>query len=485
MNKRTTLALIGLISVGIFAGLARHGWTHRYGSPETFEIQTPRVLAVPFQPRSLNLDPGDVHDEVWRDVPGLDVPLMPQMTQQPWTAGLIPVVRVQAFHDDSDIYVRLVWQDESPNRTLSVDSFADACAVAIPLDTAAPTQSIMMGFSSPVNIWHWQAHRGAGSPHGATAGQAMHADYTYPFEDQETLPVSRIPIEGAVTDLLAGRAGSLTPKGRQIVQGQAHWNDGTWSVVFKRSLRTEDAQQDAQLGWGRFSASFAVWEGSQGDRGSRKSMSDWVTLDIQAKEDKSKIRNPKSETSTNGNKEAMIETALAGAAPAFGSLRFWILNLFRISDLDIRIADPGILASAEPQPQLINVLAQRFSYTPNRISVRKGQRITLRLESLDVLHGLYLDGYGIDIKARPGQVGQATFTADRPGRFSFRCSETCGEFHPYMVGFFEVTPNTRFVLFAGATGAMFLVILFARSNAVRRYLMPSRTHYKREKEDGK
>jgi cytochrome c oxidase subunit 2 len=78
---------------------------------------------------------------------------------------------------------------------------------------------------------------------------------------------------------------------------------------------------------------------------------------------------------------------------------------------------------------------------------------------LDVTHGLYLDGYGIDIKARPGMVGKATFTADKPGRFTFRCSETCGEFHPYMVGFLEVTPNSRFTLFAAATGIAFLVIL--------------------------
>ena len=70
-----------------------------------------------------------------------------------------------------------------------------------------------------------------------------------------------------------------------------------------------------------------------------------------------------------------------------------------------------------------------------------------------------MDGYGIDIKARPGLIGKATFVADKPGRFTFRCSETCGEFHPYMVGFMEVTPNSRFHLFVGIMCVAFVAVL--------------------------
>ena len=49
--------------------------------------------------------------------------------------------------------------------------------------------------------------------------------------------------------------------------------------------------------------------------------------------------------------------------------------------------------------------------------------------------------------------------ADKSGRFSFRCSETCGEFHPYMIGFLEVTPNSRFNVFLWAIGIAFVLIL--------------------------
>ncbi len=50
-------------------------------------------------------------------------------------------------------------------------------------------------------------------------------------------------------------------------------------------------------------------------------------------------------------------------------------------------------------------------------------------------------------KTRPGVIGKATFRADKTGRFTFRCSETCGAFHPYMIGFLTVEPNTRYLGF--------------------------------------
>jgi len=149
MKDRMKLALVGLAAVGIFAGLVQYGWTHRYGSPETYELQQPGALAVPFQPKSLKLDPGD---SAWQNVPGMEVRLMPQMSQQPWTTGLTPAVRVQAFHDGSDIYFRLVWQDDVPNRMLSMDGFADGCAVAVPLDTAAPVGTPIKLPAKPINI---------------------------------------------------------------------------------------------------------------------------------------------------------------------------------------------------------------------------------------------------------------------------------------------------------------------------------------------
>lgn len=97
--------------------------------------------------------------------------------------------------------------------------------------------------------------------------------------------------------------------------------------------------------------------------------------------------------------------------------------------------------------KFFEVKAKKFSYTPNIITVNKGDIVRIRLISEDVHHGFFLDGYGIKTSAHPGQEGSLKFTADKNGRFAFRCSVTCGEFHPYMIGYLVVGPNTRFLGF--------------------------------------
>lgn len=105
---------------------------------------------------------------------------------------------------------------------------------------------------------------------------------------------------------------------------------------------------------------------------------------------------------------------------------------------------PLILAQQEePREKTITINAQQFSYTPGTIEVNKGDRITIRLISTDVHHGLYIDGYELSTDARPGQDGSLTFVADETGKFAMRCSVTCGPFHPYMIGYLKVKPDYR------------------------------------------
>ena len=74
--------------------------------------------------------------------------------------------------------------------------------------------------------------------------------------------------------------------------------------------------------------------------------------------------------------------------------------------------------------------------------VNPGDRVTIELVSTDVVHGMYIDGYDLDVQADPGQPQRLTFIADRAGMFRFRCSVTCGELHPFMIGKLHVGQNT-------------------------------------------
>ena len=73
--------------------------------------------------------------------------------------------------------------------------------------------------------------------------------------------------------------------------------------------------------------------------------------------------------------------------------------------------------------------------------MRIGDTVTIQLTSTDVVHGLYVDGYGLSIEADPGQSQTLTFTATRPGSFRLRCNVTCGAMHPFMVGRLTVGTN--------------------------------------------
>jgi heme/copper-type cytochrome/quinol oxidase subunit 2 len=101
---------------------------------------------------------------------------------------------------------------------------------------------------------------------------------------------------------------------------------------------------------------------------------------------------------------------------------------------------PGIVLSTGERE--LHVRARQYAYAPGVLRVSRGDRVTLVLESDDVTHGLYLDGYAVDLVAVPGRAARASFVADRPGRFRMRCSKICGSLHPFMLGELVVEPNT-------------------------------------------
>lgn len=100
---------------------------------------------------------------------------------------------------------------------------------------------------------------------------------------------------------------------------------------------------------------------------------------------------------------------------------------------------PSLLAA--PAERSFRIEAGRYQYLPESISVNPGDRVTIELAATDVVHGLYIDGYDINVTADPGQPAKLSFVADRSGSFRFRCSVTCGALHPFMMGKLDVGLN--------------------------------------------
>ena len=120
--------------------------------------------------------------------------------------------------------------------------------------------------------------------------------------------------------------------------------------------------------------------------------------------------------------------------------RRWALMGIGLLALAIALA-PAPATLAAPTDRHFRLEARSFEYTPPILDVDPGDRVTIDLAATDVVHGLYLDGYGLNITSDPGQTASLTFVADQPGTFRFRCSATCGALHPFMIGKLNVGPN--------------------------------------------
>jgi len=89
--------------------------------------------------------------------------------------------------------------------------------------------------------------------------------------------------------------------------------------------------------------------------------------------------------------------------------------------------------------QRIALYVRKFEFGPNKIHVRKGQRITIVLTSPDFVHGFSLPDFNVRADGIPGKTVEITFVADKTGKFIFLCDNFCGEGHDKMAGLLIVT----------------------------------------------
>ena len=83
----------------------------------------------------------------------------------------------------------------------------------------------------------------------------------------------RSPVE----DLNAEGFSTLTTQATQNVDGAGNWRNSTWSVVFKRALKTKDSN-DTQFTGSKTPMAIAIWNGQNKERNGQKAVTQWQTL---------------------------------------------------------------------------------------------------------------------------------------------------------------------------------------------------------------
>lgn len=89
-------------------------------------------------------------------------------------------------------------------------------------------------------------------------------------------------------------------------------------------------------------------------------------------------------------------------------------------------------AWSQPAQQRIEITARRFSYTPDDITVKKGQLVVLVLKSEDVAHGMRFRELNVNVKVKAHGTAEVQFTPEKAGDFVGHCSVFCGAHHGSM-----------------------------------------------------
>ena len=94
----------------------------------------------------------------------------------------------------------------------------------------------------------------------------------------------------------------------------------------------------------------------------------------------------------------------------------------------------GLRAAAQPEEQVIKILARKFTYTPNKLTLKKGVPVVLELTTADVLMGFNAPDFDVRADIIPGQTARVRLVPDKVGTFTFLCDIFCGSGHETMNG---------------------------------------------------
>ncbi|NWJ44554.1 MAG: hypothetical protein HXX08_01615 [Chloroflexi bacterium] len=207
------------------------------------------------------------------------VPLSAQFFVKEY-GGSVSQIRAKAAHDGKNVAIWLQWKDDSLNTGETVQgtqqTFSDAAAIEFPLD---PEQHVgrqafrcMGQIDALVNIWQWKAERDADitraqgfEPVLTSGGLKAAKNWVGPNPAYLIDPAKYDPDSKAVYDPV----------------------NKTWTLIFMRQEKLSDRKNAVDLVGTKAGdeygtqVAFAVWDGGQGERLSKKAVSAWVDLTLQ------------------------------------------------------------------------------------------------------------------------------------------------------------------------------------------------------------
>lgn len=89
-----------------------------------------------------------------------------------------------------------------------------------------------------------------------------------------------------------------------------------------------------------------------------------------------------------------------------------------------------VVLMSTPGTRVVEIHAKRYSFTPDTVTLKRGERVTIRLVGDDRAHGLLVKPLGVDLDAAPNAPDEISIVAPaQPGTYPAICDHYCGMGH--------------------------------------------------------
>lgn len=110
-----------------------------------------------------------------------------------------------------------------------------------------------------------------------------------------------------------------------------------------------------------------------------------------------------------------------------------------MSNGNMDMGDSSDTTSDASSSGVVNVTASNWKWELSQTTFKTGETITFSIQGKEGLHGFAIDGTDVDEQIAAGETKEVSWTPDKAGEYTIRCSVACGAGHANMVQTITVT----------------------------------------------
>ena len=251
-------------------------------------------IVAPYRSGELPVDDPDAG--AWHDARRVLVPLTAQQIVPPVLEKTgVNALEARAVHNGQQVAFLVEWEDGEIDNLDGIRRYHDAVAIQLPARSGSTPPALTMGTpGTPVHILQWRATWQRDIDSGGKTG----VDQIYPEVVHDVMPDDVLPPATAqlywvgrevgnplsqvvrttpVEEVVAEGFGSVTHLPNQTAVGYGVHEEGRWRVIVALPS-ARPGVGDALAPGTSWPIAFAVWLGSEENRGGRKHIANWHTL---------------------------------------------------------------------------------------------------------------------------------------------------------------------------------------------------------------